>query len=726
MRMQNATVLLVISVIAPAQQSQQTLSTALRALDSATQDLLRNGRVAAAQQLLAVLTELGYDGKTLQKLRTSIENQKPGKPKDPADKAAAALRKAVLPLIAELPKLPIQQRQKVAAAILRIDGECEAAHAALLQQREGAKWLDAQAAQCAARVPVIERAITDARRLPFTIEAKSTHHPLYQALGIDPVTEVRLGDLTVYTEWPIAKAARAVRTAAQGCALSRWLMDQPLAFVPGKRTYLHFAQQTFYQKAITWLQEQKRIDDAETIAVRNLLAFDIGNERLLQDLTEAAFAVSLVHDDAYYRLPQRWLLAGHVDWIGRCAIGAALGRFTSAVDRHSTRAQSPDDAERVAMARLAAAGMLGAKCYLQWLVQHDQDPAWSTTFLDQLGLIPPDGVIKDLFVHDFLVQRGVLAQLTKASAKPGEFAISVEQALSIPWPEFEHAWRRWFTGGNFLGIADRIAGKDVELLSADELKALNYLNALRKQALLVQRYKEDPAPDVTFERELADATKLHALYLHENPAQLAAWPDAHEEWPDRKGFTPKGSMAGGNSVIAGASDCIQAIDGWMGTFYHRLPLTAPGLLRTGFCVEHGVAVLDAQSMAMPSNSTFLISLWPAKDASDVPLHFAPELPNPVPSQDQSSWGYPVTFQHHLATPFDPAAVTMTLHEGKESGPMVDCYYSSPNAPTNPEMSPSDSYCLIPKQALKGKTDYTAIILMPERDPLVWTFHTRAN
>lgn len=36
MRMQNATVLLVISVIAPAQQSQQTLSTALRALDSAT------------------------------------------------------------------------------------------------------------------------------------------------------------------------------------------------------------------------------------------------------------------------------------------------------------------------------------------------------------------------------------------------------------------------------------------------------------------------------------------------------------------------------------------------------------------------------------------------------------------------------------------------------------------------------------------------------------------
>ena len=69
MRMQNATVLLIISVIAPAQQSQQTLSTALRALDSATQDLLRNGRVAAARQLLAVLTELGYDGKTLQKLR---------------------------------------------------------------------------------------------------------------------------------------------------------------------------------------------------------------------------------------------------------------------------------------------------------------------------------------------------------------------------------------------------------------------------------------------------------------------------------------------------------------------------------------------------------------------------------------------------------------------------------------------------------------------------------
>ena len=718
-----------IAATATAQQpvaAASNLAAQLRPVEAALQEALRNNRLDAARDLLAVLTDLGYDAKAVQKLRTSLEQAKPGKPKDAADKAAAALRKSVQPLAAELPKLPADQQRKVATAILRIDGDCEAAHTALGRKRVGAQWLDETAIQCKTRAAEIEQQVVTARRLPFAVTAKPAHHPLYQAIGIDPVTEVTLGDLTVYTEWPAPKAIRAVRTAAQGNALSHWLLGEPLTYTPGKRTYLHFAQQTLYQKGIDWLLAQKRLDAAEAEAVRTVLAFDVGQERMLQDLTEAAFAVSLVHDDAYFRLPQRWLLAGHVDWIGRNAIGAALGRFTFEEGRGRTKAQSAADAERDAMARLAQAGVLGARSYLRWLVDRDQDPAWATTFLDQLGKIPPDGVIKDLFVHDFLVQRDVLKQLAKASAKPAEFPVAVEQALGVPWPEFERTWRRWFAGGDFRGAADSIAGKGERPLSADEQKALAYLNALRTKALAVQRYKEEPAPPVTFERDLADAARLHALYLHENPAQLAAWPDAHEEWPDRKGFTPQGSMAGGNSVIAGANDTIQAIDSWMGTFYHRLPLVAPGLLRTGFAVEQGTAVLDAQSMAMPSTATFLISIWPAKDATEVPLSFAPELPNPVPGADQGAWGYPVTFQHHLGTPYDPAGVTMTLHQGKESGPKVDCYYSSPVAPTNPEMSPADCYCLIPQAKLLPKTDYTVVVTMPEREALVWSFRTRAN
>ena len=61
-----------------------------------------------------------------------------------------------------------------------------------------------------------------------------------------------------------------------------------------------------------------------------------------------------------------------------------------------------------------------------------------------------------------------------------------------------------------------------------------------------------------------------------------------------------------------------------------------------------------------------------------------------------------------------------------SGPKVDCHYSSPVAPTNPEMSPADCYCLIPKAKLSPKSDYTVVVTMPERESLVWSFRTRAN
>ena len=57
-----------------------------------------------------------------------------------------------------------------------------------------------------------------------------------------------------------------------------------------------------------------------------------------------------------------------------------------------------------------------------------------------------------------------------------------------------------------------------------------------------QRYQEPEPPTVTFERELADGALAHARYLQQNKEQLAAWPDAHEEWPDRPGFSAAGSI----------------------------------------------------------------------------------------------------------------------------------------------------------------------------------------
>ena len=91
---------------------------------------------------------------------------------------------------------------------------------------------------------------------------------------------------------------------------------------------------------------------------------------------------------------------------------------------------------------------------------------------------------------------------------------------------------------------------------------------------------------------------------------------------------------------------------------------------------------------------------------NVPRTFAPELPHPVPGEDQGTRGYPITLQVDYEV--DPV-VTLTLRRGKgRDGREVPCHYSTPQAPTNPELAPKGAYCLIPKAHLEPNTDYTVV------------------
>jgi hypothetical protein len=108
----------------------------------------------------------------------------------------------------------------------------------------------------------------------------------------------------------------------------------------------------------------------------------------------------------------------------------------------------------------------------------------------------------------------------------------------------------------------------------------------------------------------------------------------------------------------------------------------------------------------------------------VPTRFVPELPNPVPGADQSKFGFPVTLQLGMRATGRTDAVVMTLHEGGERGPVVDCHYSTPLQPTNKECVPHHCFGLIPKAALKANTTYTVIADVPgELGRLVWSFKT---
>lgn len=107
----------------------------------------------------------------------------------------------------------------------------------------------------------------------------------------------------------------------------------------------------------------------------------------------------------------------------------------------------------------------------------------------------------------------------------------------------------------------------------------------------------------------------------------------------------------------------------------------------------------------------------------MPTRFAPELPNPVSGEDQARFGYPVTLQLGMKALGRSDEVQMALHEGSESGMVVECWYSTPANPTNKDLVPAHSFALIPKAPLKSGTLYTVVAQVPQLGELAWSFKT---
>jgi hypothetical protein len=178
-----------------------------------------------------------------------------------------------------------------------------------------------------------------------------------------------------------------------------------------------------------------------------------------------------------------------------------------------------------------------------------------------------------------------------------------------------------------------------------------------------------------------------------------------------------------HSVIApGVAGAEEAVAGWMGTFYHRLPLLEPGLKRVGYALEERVAVLDSDSLVVADTYEGWV-LWPARDQKDVPTRFTPggELPHPVPGVDEREFGYPITLQ----TTRKSVEIELVLKKGpKRDGPVVPCHVSTPAHPTNPDLAPPGAFCLLPKARLEPRTTYTVVATPADGGaPLVWSFTT---
>jgi uncharacterized protein YkwD len=264
---------------------------------------------------------------------------------------------------------------------------------------------------------------------------------------------------------------------------------------------------------------------------------------------------------------------------------------------------------------------------------------------------------------------------------------------------------------------------------ADEASdaAVRRLNDLRKIAGL---------PAVTLDAELSKACAAHAKYLDLNPDIMRRKDlSAHEEDPKRPGYSAAGAKAARDSVIAmGMGGPAAAIDNWMGTFYHRIPLLHPGLKRIGVGASGAYSVVEYRTHT-DNGQRFDSFTYPVDRQASVPAAFSGnETPDPVPESRDGRAGYPVT-----VTFFPSARVTgveanlyvgdLTTAPKGYKPEAVECWVSHPEKlanPNYPAIYQENSICLMAKRPLQAGTVYTVVATatvggQPWRQ--VWRFST---
>lgn len=243
---------------------------------------------------------------------------------------------------------------------------------------------------------------------------------------------------------------------------------------------------------------------------------------------------------------------------------------------------------------------------------------------------------------------------------------------------------------------------DLPAPGPEELRALDRVNQYRALAGL--------AP-LVYDPRLAAAARSHASYLMRNPAQIEI--DAHRERPGTPGFLAEsggervryfaypGGFAEVINFVARAED---AVDSWIDTLYHRIPLLHPGMSDMGYGLAAGFTqrlnVIEAGPFGMAEG----IVAWPYPGQPDVPpLWDGAESPDPLALYPGVAGpvGYPITLT------FGGEVRRLSMTRGTLTGPEGEV----PVLPFDPvnDSQLEDTVALIPVEPLRPGVTYSVRI-----------------
>jgi uncharacterized protein YkwD len=230
---------------------------------------------------------------------------------------------------------------------------------------------------------------------------------------------------------------------------------------------------------------------------------------------------------------------------------------------------------------------------------------------------------------------------------------------------------------------------------AGAIEALARVNQLRRDAGLMP---------VVLDDELTRGCQLHARYLLRNlkhPATQGL--GIHDEDPKLPGYTAEGKKAGGDSVIASGIPPLAAIDDWVATFYHRVPLLDPELRRIGYGHTRGGG---------PGGWFVVLNAVTGRDGAAAVVYPADGQKN-VPARGADGEGYPITVAFVGAVP-EQIEIAMQDGDGKEVAVRAEVVREMNAAAILPkELEPGKTY----RVGVRGRIDGKAWAK-------TWSFATR--
>jgi hypothetical protein len=713
-------------------------------LRSVATDVAKCGLREEVMTIHAVLLDLGDDEKELAKMLTRWEKslEKPTDSEKARGRAMKKLQSKLKPfevLLRGEGPMNSQEKEHLASALLRLDSTNEAAHVVLEHRLVAGDWLTEEEITWRDGAKHIEGIIQQANNLEIHVTHGPSSNIALKNLYEEEPHVVSANGVFIHGGYPVERMERILREVLRAHAISRGLVTGSCAPREPKSPVKQFVflpgGHTDYLRAIEEAKTANNIDqtnDPSTAAAfRDKRGWETGKWGLEGD-HQAWLLYRLISGDPLMDTARPTLVAGHTNWLCQRLYGVSipgiLVRQENTTEEHKTSGLKR--LRKELMWLTATCSLHGCKSWMRGELNAGRQHLWANSFLDQIGKIQDAKLLKTTLMVDFLQITEEFQNVLKPI--PDRSPTTVEQfehTLGRSLPELEEEWTRWLMGpGHGSGVLQQLHGSENDEEDTEDRGLIELLQDIKRRASAdifraTVEYTYGYQVELHQDSELSEMAQAHAAYLTINKDQQSKWPDAHEEYSDREGFSPEGAWAGTHAVIAFTPNPKEAVRQWMGTFYHRLPLLEPGLFGVGLGVQENVTVLDTNSLVAPYRLDCWVA-WPPADEKDIPRRFVPEMPNPVPGEEQAEWGYPITLQVYSGSN-GQHNVQMHLFEGSSAeGKEVLCHYLTPFSSKQDKLRPSNAYCLIPKTTLKPNANYTVTARCSvTKESKTWTFKT---